>query len=374
MQPHSWIEISQGALRHNVRLLRQVVGKGVLLSPCVKANAYGHGLVPTSRILLSAGADWLSVHCVEEALLLREAKVTAAILVLGPLLASEHQAASRLQVRLMLGDLDRIPALAAVGSAGSPLAVHLKVDTGMSRQGIAIADIPRAVELVRSAPGLKLEGVATHFSTSEVGDELYRQQQQRFAEVLWKLESLGQGGLIVHAANSAAVLLDPTSHYRLVRPGLAVYGIYPSGEVQRRCQQAGIQLQPALTWKTRVAQIKVIPTGVTVGYGATFAARRPTRLALLPVGYADGYDRRWSNSATVLVRGHKAPVVGRVSMDLLTADVTDITGVQLDDEVVLLGAQGHETVTADHLAEIADTISYEVITRLSATIDRRLVA
>ncbi len=374
MQPHSWIEISQEALRHNVRLLRQVVGTHVLLAPCVKANAYGHGLVPTGRLLLPAGADWLSVHCVEEALLLREAKVTAPILVLGPLLASEYQAASRLQVRLLLGDLDRVPALAAVSSAKLPLAVHLKVDTGMSRQGVAIADVPRAIELLRSAPGLKLEGVATHFATSEVGDELYRQQQQRFTAVLQTLESLGQGDLITHAANSAAVLLDPASHYRMVRPGLAVYGLYPSAEVQRRCQQAGLHLQPALTWKTRVAQIKVIPKGATAGYGATFVAQRPSRLALLPVGYADGYDRRWSNSATVLVRGHHASVVGRVSMDLMTVDVSDITGVQLDDEAVLLGAQGHETVTADHLAEIASTISYEVITRLSATIERRLVA
>lgn len=373
MQPHSWIEIDASALRQNVRLLRQVVSKQVLLAPCVKANAYGHGLVEVSRQLISAGADWLSVHCVEEAITLRESRITAPILVLGPLLASEYPVAHKLRVSLLVGDLDRIPALASVGSAKQPLAVHLKVDTGMSRQGVDVTDVRRAIELILRTQNLKLEGVATHFATSELSDELYREQHQQFARVLQTLESMGLSSLIIHAANSGAMLLDPTSHFRMVRPGLAVYGLYPSTEVRKRCQQTGVQLQPVLTWKTRIAQLKNIPQGAVAGYGATFTARRQTRVALLPVGYADGYDRRWSNCATVLVRGHHAPVIGRVSMDLVTVDVTDVGAVQMDDEVVLIGPQGHEVVSADHLAELADTISYEVISRLSPALERRMV-
>ncbi len=354
-------EVSLPALRHNLLEVAQRVGSAVILA-VVKANAYGHGAIPVSQALLAAGAHQLGVATVEEGLELRHAGITAPILVMGG--ASDMPTAQRFDLALVLHSREALETAARfVNSHTLPLRVHLKIDTGMNRLGVAPEE---ALSLLHSSwpPNLRLEGVMSHLASADEPDGVATEGQlARFRAFLEAIRAAGLKVPPAHVANSAAILRFPSSRFDLVRPGLMLYG-YSSGPAP------SADLRPALAWKTRIIQIKKVDKGQPVSYGGTFVAPRPSTLAVLPVGYADGYSRALSNNAHVLIGGRPAPVVGRICMDLTIADVTDHPSAQPGDETVLLGRQGAATITADTLAAWQNTISYEVLCRIGPRVTR----
>jgi len=355
------VEIHLPSLRHNLQEVTRRVGTAAVLA-VVKANAYGHGAVPVSRALLAAGAHQLGVATVEEGLELRDAGMTAPILVMGGV--HDIPTLQRSALTPVLPSRDAVEAAARLAAPQpAPLRVHLKIDTGMGRLGLAPDE---ALALLRSGwpPNLHLEGVMSHLASADEPDGRETEQQlARFRAFLDAIRSAGLPVPTAHIANSAAILKYPSSHLDLVRPGLMLYG-YASGPTP------SADLRPALTWKSRVIQIKKVEKGQPVSYGGTFVASRPSTLAVLPVGYADGYSRALSNKGHVLIGGQPAPVVGRVCMDLTVVDVTDHPAVRPGDEAVLLGQQGAAAITADDLAAWQDTISYEVLCRIGPRVTR----
>lgn len=355
------VEIHLPSLRHNLQEVTRRVGTAAVLA-VVKANAYGHGAVPVTRTLLAAGAHQLGVATAEEGLELRGAGVTAPILVMGGV--CDIPAMQRSNLTPVLPSRDAVETAARLADPRTlPLRVHLKVDTGMSRLGVTPED---ALALLRAdwPPTLHLEGVMSHLASADEPDG--RATEQQLARFRAFLEALQAAGLTVptaHIANSAAILRYPSSRFDLVRPGLMLYG-YSSGPTPPA------DLRPALTWKTRVVQVKRVDKGQPVSYGGTFVAPRPSTLAVLPVGYADGYSRALSNRGHVLLGGRPAPVVGRVCMDLTVVDVTDHPTVRPEDEAILLGRQGAAAITADDLAAWQNTISYEVLCQIGPRVTR----
>ena len=364
-----WAEIDLGAVRHNVGQLKSALDSGVVLAAVVKADAYGHGAVPVATAALSAGAQWLAVATVAEALELRQAGITAPILNLGATLESEATAAVAADLRCSVWEPAAIEVLERAGAtAGRPVRLHLQLDTGMVRLG---ADPNLAVELgqrIKASPNLELEGLFTHMAEAEdPGTDRTAKQLSVFLAAVTRLAYEGLSVPILHAANSAAALTYPDSRLGMVRCGLPLYGYSPLPRA------AGLELRPALSWKARVLQTYDLRTGDRIGYGGTYEAASPVRTATVSVGYADGYPRILSNRGELLVRGCRAPVVGRISMDFLSIDVSDIEGVAVGDEVVVIGRQGDEVITADDIAASLDTISYEVLTHIGNRVIRRSI-
>ncbi len=355
------VEISLPSLRHNLQEVAQRVGAAAILA-VVKANAYGHGAIPVSQALLAAGAHQLGVSTMEEGLALRDAGVTAPILVMGGVYDIPTVQQSNLTPVLL--SRDAIETAARLADPRTvPLRVHLKVDTGMSRLGVTPEE---ALALLRSdwPPNLHLEGVMSHLASADEPDGGPAEEQlARFRSFLDAIQTAGLKVPTAHIANSAAILRFPSSRFDLVRPGLMLYG-YSSGPMP------SADLRPVLTWKTRVIQVKRVDKGQPVSYGGTFIAPRPSTLAVLPVGYADGYSRALSNKGRVLIGDRPAPVVGRVCMDLTVVDVTDHLAVRPGDEAVLLGRQGSAAITADDLAAWQNTISYEVLCQIGPRVTR----
>lgn len=372
MQPDrpTWIEVDLGAIGHNTRLIKDLVGPEVSVLISLKADAYGHGALPVARTALRNGASWLGVASLNEAAPLRAAGIEAPILIFGYIPAWQAREAVRLGLRVTLYDLDIARALSTAAlDLGRIARVHLKVDTGMGRLGLRAEGVSTFVEFaraVRDLPGLEVEGLFTHFATADQRDQTYvRRQLERFEHVLRALEGTGLRPPLVHAANSAATLSLPEAWYDMVRPGIAIYGLSPSDEVS--LPQA---FRPALAFKTQVAEVKEIPAGEGIGYGATYVTSAPTRIAVLPVGYADGFRRAPRTWGEVLIRGQRAPLVGRVCMDQCMIDVSAIRGVRMGDEVVLIGRQGEQTLSADDVAARLGTISYEVVSEILARVPR----
>ncbi len=362
----TWAEVDLDAYRANLRAIRQWVGPQVQVFAVVKANAYGHGLVPLAQAALQAGATRLVVHRLEEGLALRAAGITAPILLLGyvPLAAAAQVA--RYDLIPTVITLEFVRALAAHASPARPHPVHINVDTGMGRYGLLPPEVVDFLRALREIPGVQVEGLYTHFATADEADTTYLRHQWRvFQDVLAAVDAAGLMPPIRHACNSAATFALPEAHLDAVRPGIATYGLRPS-----LAWDAPVPLRPVLTWKSRVARVRTLPPGSGIGYGRTYITQRPTTVALVPVGYGDGYVRRLSNRAQVLVRGRRAPVVGRVSMDQIVVDVSAIPGVALEDEVVLLGRQGEEHIPAEEIAAWAETINYEVTTLLLPRVTR----
>lgn len=357
----TWAEIDLEAIADNVRALKSHVGDKVEIFAVVKANAYGHGSPPVARVALEAGATRLAVHRAIEGVELRQAGVQAPILVMGytPPNGADLVVDWRLTPSLMTLEFAR--ALSARASAvGVMMPVHVKVDTGMSRYGLMPEEALGFLEALRQLPGIYLEGVFTHFATADWSDQCYTHQQlEVFKEVLTTLHQAGIQTPLIHAANSAATMRLPEAHFNAVRPGIAIYGLEPSGE-----WQPVFPLKPALKLKSRVSRVRWLPPGSGVSYGRTYIINRPTLAALVPVGYGDGYHRILSNRGAVLIRGKRAPIIGRICMDQFVVDVTAIEGVQQDDEVVLIGRQGEEMIRAEDVAALAETINYEVTTSL----------
>jgi alanine racemase len=376
----TWAEVSRDALRSNYRILRQQAARADADAVAViKANAYGHGAVEALSILAADGCDWFAVTCLDEALLLQPQLKSHRTLILSGLFDGEAAEVVRHALTPVLGSLQQLAWLAdaAPPAAEPPFPLHLEIDTGMARQGIQWNDTSAlaafATQLTRH-PQLLLEAVMTHFASPEdSGSSQTSEQLDRLRSALATLREHGIAPPLIHAGNSAslfeapqiATLRDVAQHCGsrlLLRPGIALYGYGP------HAAQRG--LQPVLSWKTRIAALRTIPAGEGVSYNATFRASRPTRIALLPVGYADGYNRLLSNRGEVLVRGQRATITGRVTMDQTMIDVTDIPDAATGDEVVLLGQQGRDRITADNLAAHASTIAYEVLCAIGARVPR----
>ncbi len=357
----TWTEIDLEAVRFNVRALRAAAGGTASLMAVVKADAYGHGAVPVAKAAIAAGAARLGVAEAREAAELRGAGIGVPIHVLGLLLPGEIPAAVAAGVTPTLHDLDSIAAWdRSASEAGRDIAVHVKVDTGMSRLGLAPDAAVEACRRVKASARLRLEGLCTHFASSAAEDPgSVNRQLELFAATVARLEAEGLRPPLLHASNSGAVFGHPAARFDLVRPGIALCGLDPGNAAR-----LGVPLRPALAWRARVGLVKEYPTGTAVGYGGTFTARRPTRIALVCAGYADGYLYALSNRGRVLVRGRKAPLAGTVTMDYLLADVTDIPDAAAGDVATLVGRDGEETITADELARMAGTIGYDVTCKI----------
>jgi alanine racemase len=356
-------EIHLPALRHNLREVLRRVGTAAVLA-VVKADAYGHGAVPVARALLDAGVRQFGVATIAEGLELRRGGITAPVLVMSGIFPEDLPALLEGDLTPVLPSREAIEAAARLaGSSPVPLRVHLKVDTGMGRLGLTPEDV-QGVLTASWPPALQLGGIMSHLARADEADRGPTDAQLgRFRALLDALKSVGVPVPCAHIAGTAAILGFPASHLDMVRPGLMLYG-YAPGSVP------ATDLRPVLAWKTRIVQVKRVNPGQAVSYGGTFVARRPTTLAVLPVGYADGYSRGLSNRGRVLIGGRPAPVVGRVCMDLTIVDVTDHPPVQAGDEAVLLGSQGSARITADDLAGWLGTISYEVLCQIGRRVVR----
>jgi alanine racemase len=374
-----WVELEHGAPDHNLGELRRCAAPGVKMCAVVKSNAYGHGVAPMVRLLESA--DWFAVNSLEEGLEIRALGEKRPVLVLGHVPLSALGEAVAHDLDLTLYNLESLEALARLDRerlGGRPIRVHLKVETGTGRQGVLPGELEGFARRLQALPGAELAGVSTHFANIEdtLNHGYAEQQIAQFQQARGLLKALGLEPPLVHAACTAAGILFPETHHTLVRAGIGVYGLWPSRETYLSAllgHRPVPELKPVLSWKTRIAQLKTLPEGSYVGYGCTFKTTRATRLAVLPVGYADGYDRALGNTAHVLVAGKRAAVVGRVSMNMCMADVTDIPRAALEEEVVLLGGSGEERISAETLATWAGTINYEVVTRISPLLERRVV-
>jgi alanine racemase len=366
----TWLEVDLEALAGNVRRAQEIIGPEVAICAVLKADGYGHGAESVARTALNNGARMLAVACLAEAIALRRAGIDAPILVLGYTPAWQARDAVRHDVTATVYDLDVARALSqAAADMNRPARVHVKVDTGMARLGLLPGEaVPFVQELVL-LPRLVVEGIFTHFSVADSADPQHQAhtlaQLAAFQRVLAELRSLGIAVPIVHAANSAATLSWPAGRFDMVRLGIALYGLAPSSDVPL---PAGFR--PVLSWKTQVAQVKTLPPGAPVSYGNTFVTERETRVAVAPVGYADGFRRGPAHWGYVLVRGKPAPIVGRVTMDQTMLDVTDIPGVRQGDEVVLIGRQGAAEITVEQVAQRLGTISYEVVAEILARVPR----
>jgi alanine racemase len=375
----SWVEISRQALCANVRRFKEHIGAGVELAAVMKANGYGHGIVEASGVALEAGADWIAVNSLEEAARLRNAGLQAPILCLAYVPLASLEEAVELDLRLTVFNLETVERLVAITAPRKqPIRLHIKVETGTHRQGVWGEDLLRLARMIGSHAGMALEGLSTHYANIEdVTEHRFAEQQLgRFRDACHLLESHGIRVPVKHTACTAAAILFPNTLFNLARVGIGLYGLWPSKETKISALQAGIalnELEPVMTWKTRIAQIKTVPSGSAIGYGCTDLATQDTRIAVLPVGYYEGYDRRLSSIGYVLIRGRRAPVRGRVCMNMVMVDVTNIPGVMLEDEVVLLGRQGGDAVSAETLAGKIGSINYEVVSCINPQLPRIVV-
>lgn len=372
----TWCEVSTTALAHNLREFRRVLSPGSMLAPVVKANAYGHGMILAATTLEAAGADALCVSDVWEAEELRRNGIGLPVLVVGYTPPEAALDAVRARAMVTVYDEATLQALGKAAKAtGLCCRVLVKLETGTNRQGVGVDGALRLAAMARSLDGVEFYGLSSHFADIEdTTDHTFaRSQMARFQEAVKRFEEYGLRPRVRSVANSAATILWPETHMELARVGIAIYGMWPSKETFATAALSGrhrLNLRPVLSWKTIVAQVKDIQPGEFVGYGRTYRATHVSKLAVLPVGYYDGYDRKFSNVAYVLIRGHRAQVRGRVCMNMTMVDVTDIPDVHPGERVTLLGSDGADRVTAEDMAAWANTINYEVTTRISESIER----
>ena len=375
----TWIEVSASALQANVRAA-QAVAKDTAVIPTVKANAYGHGLSLVMRALARENVPFFAVDSVEEARVIREISARIPVLLLGYIPRHQLQEVVQSGWSFVCSKREMLMWLTEVATARHPAKVHLEVETGLYRQGADTQELEAMLAfLEQQTEGFIVEGVCSHFASAEnVEDQRSVEvQEARFIAACSRVQSAGHTPRWRHIACSAALWLRVASRFDAVRLGISLYGIWSSAGVANRAQSLypDLALMLPLTWKTLVAEVKTVPAGTAVGYGASEYVQRDTKLAVLPIGYADGFDRRLSSCGEVLIHGERARVVGRVCMNMCMVDVTDIAQVQVEDEVVVLGKQGTEVVSpADVETRQANFIAYEAVARLRADIPRILVA
>jgi alanine racemase len=373
----TWAEVSLATLRQNFRTVQKHVGAGVTVCAVVKADAYGHGAVECSRSLEAEGAQWLGVTSLDEAIPLRDAGVRANILLMTGFWRGEENEIIRLHLTPTVWEPWHIEVLdkAASGLGQGRHPVHLKVDTGMGRLGVAMDELPAILTALAAAKHLVVEGLSTHLASSEVMDApSVADQQRRFEKARGLVRKAGLEPVFVHVANTGAVISRRDTWNSMVRPGVALYGYYlPFQRAGREVSGGTLRLpvKPVLTWKTRILSLRHFGADQSLGYGATYVTKAPTHVAVLPVGYADGYNRQLSNRGRVIVREHYAPIVGRISMDLTLVDVTGIPGISVGDEVILLGSGEGLSVDALEHAELAGSTPYEILCNISKRVPRR---
>lgn len=365
--PVTYAEVDLGAIAHNIRAVQNHIGPDVILIAVLKANAYGHGALMVAQTALQQGVQRLGVARPDEGAYLRANGVRVPILVMNYTSGRDLKTALDHDLLLSVTEDHIAEQLSALAEArGRPALVHVKVDTGMGRFGLLPDEVLPFIERLARLPGLAVEGIYSHFAVSDLADKSYTHQQfATFQQVLAALEAAGHYIPIRHIANSGATLDLPETHLDAVRVGIALYGMPPSSEVAPT-----VPLHPALSLKSRVARVRTLPAGSSISYGRTYITSRPTPVALVPVGYGDGYHRSLSNRGAVLINGRRAPIVGRVCMDQFVVDVSEAGDVRVDDEVVLLGCQGDASITAEEIATWAETINYEVTTGLLPRVPR----
>ncbi|MBA4419863.1 MAG: alanine racemase [Anaerolinea sp.] len=363
----TWAEIDLDAIAENVRAFKQHIGDRVELIAVVKANAYGHGAVPVAHAALQAGATRLAVHRMTEGIELRQAGISAPIIIMGYTPPSGVEQIIQWNLTPSLITLEFAESLSSLASSkGIQIPVHIKVDTGMNRYGILPPEVLGFSQSLLRLPGLFLEGLFTHFATADWNEQVFiRRQLAVFNDVVAVLQANHIEIPILHAANSATTFRLPDAHFNAVRIGIAMYGLDPSDE-----WSPVFEIRPALTMKSLVSRVRDIPAGVGISYGRTYITEKAIRVALVPAGYGDGFHRILSNKGEVLIRGKRAPILGRICMDQFVVDISGIPCVKQDDEVVIIGRQGEDTIRAEEIARLAGTINYEVTTSLLPRVTR----
>jgi len=372
---HSWVEISRCALNHNIAAVRRLIGEERKLIAVIKANAYGHGLAEVAGAI-EESVDYFSVATAAEAEILRRSGATLPILVLA--FAPEDRDVINWcvseRVELTVHSQEQAERLSRLVDHGE-LRIHVKIDTGLGRLGITATGSRSIIENIAKLPNLHIKGIFSHLADPFGNISYTKEQLEKFAALRQELVRHGFDSQLYHLAKTTAILSLPESYYNSVRLGIGLYGIWPAQELKDwvKKEKPDFSFKPVLTWKTTVLQVKDYPAHAFVGYGCSYQTRRQTRLAIIPVGYYDGYDRGLSNTGAVLINGQRCPIRGLVCMNMTIVDVTDAGGVSEGDEVVLIGAQGDEVITARDLAEWAGTINYEIVTRINPNIQRVLV-
>ncbi len=375
----TWVEVDLCAIKHNIEQIKNIIGSDVLFMAVVKADAYGHGIREVASCAASCGVDFLGVARIDEAIKLRKAGIKEPILIFGYTLPEFYPSLIDFDLTQTVCDIKTAKRLSCAGQKkNSQIKVHVKVDTGMGRIGIVVCSSlcselmavmkhgQAEIEKIAGCPNLDLTGIYTHFATSDEADKNYAEKQLDL--FLDFTEQLGRAHIsfpVKHAANSAAIIDMDRSHLDMVRAGISIYGHFPSRSVTKK-----INLVPAMTFKTRVVGLKKVPAGFKVSYGHTYETIRATTIATVAAGYGDGYGRVFSSVGHMLVKGRKAPVLGRVCMDLTMLDVGDIRDVEIGDEVVIFGSQGKNHISIDSLAQMKNTINYEILTGFTNRVSR----
>jgi alanine racemase len=363
----TYAKVNLSAIKRNIARIKESLPPGTQVCAVDKANGYGHGSVMVAKAAIEAGATFVAVAIPEEATLLRDAGVEAPILVLGPASLSQWRLAAELDLSMVIASEECLACAKTVHKeTGHQMRLHLKVDTGMHRVGVqSLREAKALLDVIAQEEGLLLEGLMTHFAAADEADKTYTDMQNaRFQDYVALVRGMGFAP-VIHAANSGGALDCPGTSYDMVRVGIAMYGCYPSGEVSQ-----AVKLEPALSLHTHISFIKTVSAGDKLSYGCTFEAPGPLRIATIPIGYADGYNRLLSNRGEVLVRGQRARIVGRVCMDQTLIDVTEIPEAVLHDDVVCIGPQGYDRVTTEELAAHCGTINYEILCALSERVPR----
>ena len=358
----TWAEIDLDAFAGNVATIADSLPSGSRLIAVLKADGYGHGALELARRCSPQHVAMIATSLLEEALELKTGGIVLPLLVLGPLTAAQIPIAADAGIRIGVIGPEEL-AMVCQLARDRDVSIDLKLDSGMGRMGIVESDLGAVIGMLQSSPRVKVEAAYTHYASADDDEPFTTAQSAKFDKMLLQLRAAGIAPSLHHMANSAATLRGVVRPGDYARCGIALFGAESVIDGRRRTQ-------PVMRWRTEIARLKDLPAATAVGYGTTFHTSRPSRIATLPVGYADGYDRRLSNRAQVLLRGRRVPVVGRVSMDLLTIDVTDLPDAAMGDEVILLGADGDERITAEELASLAGTISYEIFCRVSARVPR----
>lgn len=374
----TWVEINSRALTNNIEALRSLLGSEARFCAVVKANAYGHGLKEVAGIARNANVDTFAVDHIDDALTLRESHPSALVLVLGYTMFDRYKDALRQNIHLTLYDKEGIEYAQSVGTQlARQFPIHLKIETGTNRQGVLPQDQEDIIRLILRSPMVNVEGISTHFANIEDSSnpEYATTQFLRFQQTIEHFSASGIEPTWKHCACSAAIILYPQTHLNFVRAGISMYGIWSSEIVQDTVRSQGLScdLQSVLTWKSRIAQVKSLPMGAPIGYGLSEVMKRSGRIAVMPVGYWDGYDRRLSNKGEVLIRGIRCKVLGRVCMNMMMVDVSQVPQPQKEDEVILLGTDGRHRISADELAGLCHTISYEMVTCINPLLPRVVV-
>ncbi len=359
----TWAEVNLGNLAHNFKQIKKIVSADTRVMVCVKADAYGHGLIPVSKKLVSCGVDYLGVASIDEGIKLREAGITLPILILGLILKKDILPVFKYRLSTTICDEELAMAMNnKARSLGKRVNVHIKVDTGMGRIGVLHQDAEELIRKIHKLRFINIEGIFTHFAFADMNRNFTSYQIDLFNRLIHKLSREGIRAPLIHAANSMGVIGYKKSHFNMVRPGLVVYGLYPKKDLK-------VDLRPVLSLKTKVLFVKRLPKGHGVSYGHDYIAKNDTTIVTLPIGYGDGYPRNLSNCAPVIIKGKRFKISGRICMDQIMVDIGNFKA-KVGDEVVLIGSQGRACICAEELALLSETIPYEIVCGLGSRVPR----